>query len=170
MGKIRRWFRSYLEDHALSVHLDSKSTEPWRVTCRMPHGSVLGPILFTLYTADIGNFIRAHQLLHHCYSDDVHVLGSCKLDEGNSLNTNVLECMQSSQLGWPEINLNRIQQSLNLWCTTARRLQVFKDSQLNIFHLPDDGGVAEKSWRVLRSVTYDECPHQSSGTCVHFSA
>ena len=40
----------------------------------VPHGSVLGPQLFTLYTADIGKVIR---LSHHIYADDSRLYGCC---------------------------------------------------------------------------------------------
>ena len=49
-----QFFHSYLADRTQSVHLASQSTPSRRVHCGVLHGSGLGPILFTLYTADIG--------------------------------------------------------------------------------------------------------------------
>ena len=54
--------RSYLEGRSQSVVLNSHSTVPRPVTCGVSQGSVLGPLLFTLYTADIGMVIQQHRL------------------------------------------------------------------------------------------------------------
>ena len=44
------WFRSYLEDRTQSVLLDDIFTTLCHVLCGVPQGSVLGSILFILYT------------------------------------------------------------------------------------------------------------------------
>src|SRR6218665_2902210 len=63
------WFRSYLLDRRQSVFYDGVSLSVRRLVCGVPQGSVLGPLLFLLYTADVGELAASLGLSSHFYAD-----------------------------------------------------------------------------------------------------
>ena len=59
------------------VHCSSSKATPTLVLCGVPQGSVLGLILFLLYTGDLVWLIWEHNLCPHLYVDDTQIYGSC---------------------------------------------------------------------------------------------
>ena len=59
--KALQWFSSYLSDRRQSVTIGSTFSKPVPLQSGVPQGSVLGPILFTLYTQPLSNTIQKHQ-------------------------------------------------------------------------------------------------------------
>ena len=68
------WFKSYLSGRTHSVRVGSTLSHPAALHYGVPQGSVLGPILFSLYTNPIGSIIHSHSSInYHFYANDTQL-------------------------------------------------------------------------------------------------
>ena len=65
--EVINWFKSYLSKRTFLVSIDDKLSNPGSVTCGVPQGSILGPMLFLLYVNDMPCAVDSKLLL---YADD----------------------------------------------------------------------------------------------------
>ena len=61
-GLALEWFRSYLTGRTQRVVVNGEASEPRELLYGVPQGSVLGPILFTLYCAPLEDILIKHTL------------------------------------------------------------------------------------------------------------
>ena len=68
------WFKSYLTDRLQCVKIGSILSGAKKLLCGVPQGSVLGPILFSLYTTPLSKVIQNHPGIgFHFYADDTQL-------------------------------------------------------------------------------------------------
>ena len=69
-GIVHQWFQSYLEDRTQMCSIDGLLSSSCSLSCGVPHGTILGPLLFLLY-------INHLNCLPNCelrmYADDTHL-------------------------------------------------------------------------------------------------
>ena len=98
-GTVLHWFASYLEGQEQSVKVDNVLSSPSPLHFGVPQGSVLGPILFTLYSQSLSDLICRHECDYHKYADDIQLSKGAPPDQFQSLLCEIQTCIESL-VGW----------------------------------------------------------------------
>uniref|UniRef100_A0AAQ4Q4F1 Reverse transcriptase domain-containing protein n=1 Tax=Gasterosteus aculeatus aculeatus TaxID=481459 RepID=A0AAQ4Q4F1_GASAC len=73
-GSALSLLSSYLDGRTYRVTWRGSVSEPCPLITGVPQGSVLGPLLFSLYTNSLGAVIRSHGFSYHSYADDTQLI------------------------------------------------------------------------------------------------
>ena len=69
-GSALIWFESYLASRKYYVQVEGYKSSLRSLDPGVPQGSVLGPLLYVLYTSPVADIIKSHDLQYHFYADD----------------------------------------------------------------------------------------------------
>ena len=75
-GTALSWLHSYLLNRNFTVNIKNQSSNPYELLHGVPQGSVLGPLLFSLYTTPLSSLISSLSQQHHLFADDTQLFAS----------------------------------------------------------------------------------------------
>jgi hypothetical protein len=128
-GAVLSWIRSYLSSRSFKVTLNSTESPNYQLFYGVPQGSVLGPLLFTLYTTPLSSLISHSTVNHHLYADDTQLFISFS---SSNFATNILRLQDtiSNVSAWMSSNM------LSLNHSKTEFLLIGLPKQLSKIHNP----------------------------------
>lgn len=122
---------SYLTNRTQSIVIDSSATAPSPIITGVPQGSVLGPLLFSLYTSPLSQILDKSAVSFHLYADDTQLyISFAATNSSNSLNT--LSTALESVHAWLTSNRLSVNPSKTEYLLIGTRQQRFKITASNI--------------------------------------
>ncbi len=100
-GNVLKWFQSYFNNRRFSVSAGEFTSDAAPLTCGVLQGSILAPILFSLYMLPLGLIFRKHGVSFHCYADDTQIYRPL---ESNNKGLNALQVCLADVKAWMSLN------------------------------------------------------------------
>ena len=96
-GTVLWWIKSYLSNRKQKIKIGDSFSEAVILPFGVPQGSVLGPLLFTLYTSHLSQVISKFNVTHHLYADDTQIYLAVDSRNFDSSTEELTECLKSVQ-------------------------------------------------------------------------
>ena len=95
MGSAHNWLNSYLSERSNSVRVGSSSSSVLSSICGVPQGSVLGPVLFSIYISPIAHIASQFNVSQQQYADDTQLLLFLSPSNLDGSLLNLQQCLSS---------------------------------------------------------------------------
>ena len=94
-GTVLNWFKSYLGNRSFEVKIHHSKSSRCYLSIGVPQGSILGPILFILYTKELEYIARKHGFSIHLYADDtqLYIEFNPLLFNMDSIESRIISCI-----------------------------------------------------------------------------
>ena len=156
-GQVISWLESYLSGRTNYIAVGNCRSSAVSSTSGVPQGSVLGPLLFSIFTTPVGRLISVFNVSYHQYADDTQLYTSVDLSSDKDI-INLSNCADAVTK-WHLVNMLLLNPSKTEVLITGTRQQVAKfDSAptgTNTIQFADTTVPYSKSVRIL-GVTIDQ--------------
>lgn len=133
MGNSLDWIRSFLADRTQQVAYNGRLSSIQPVLFGVPQGSVLGPLLYVIYTAELSHVVARHHLQLHQYADDSQIYVSTSVDHHSSAVDRFAACLSDVD-AWMRASRLRLNPSKTqvMWLGSRQQLQRLHTLDMNI--------------------------------------
>ena len=130
-GVILDWIGSFLTNRTQAVVFCGERSSVRRLNCGVPQGSVLGPLLFILYTADVIRIAGSMGVKVHCYADDTQLYISGSEKDVTTTASRMIECINaiSTWMSSNRLKLNGDKTQF-IWMGSRQRLMKIQQTAL----------------------------------------
>ena len=97
-GQAQIWFSSYLQNRLQSVKIKDTFSDKVTLSYGVPQGSVLGRVLFTLYTTPLSAIISSFDINHHLYADDTQIYMSLSVSNAKESLEKLQHCLMGDRI------------------------------------------------------------------------
>ena len=122
-GPVLNWIRSFISDRTQTVSFAGEQSNRSETLCGVPQGSVLGPVLFILYAADVIAIAERHGFRVHSYADDTQLYFHDKAEACESRISRFSNCISDIE-SW--MTSNRLKMNTDktdfIWLGTRQQL------------------------------------------------
>ena len=109
-GKILQWIKDFLRNRTQQVVLNGQKSGLTPVTSGVPQGSVLGPILFTIFVNDIPSVVLSPTFM---FADDTKIFHFVSSDDHATLQ-NDLNILHEWSVHW-QLKFNTVSPSVGMY-------------------------------------------------------
>ena len=104
-GSALQWSKDYQADRKQSAQTNRHRSAESSLAQGVPQGSVLGPILFTVYMLPLGKIMCRHELDYHFYVDDsqLHLVFQPMQESADTTINKMMNCI-SDVCSWMRAN------------------------------------------------------------------